>query len=193
MEKDYLSSPSFKPEIIRSKSGAAAGLCGWVVNICKYFRIYQVPTLSTRWHWLAFIPSWPKHCMCVGTAQPLTRYLPGSCFPCHVCSGVGPVNRQACITCCCPSRVRLKTGRGRALRRVPIALTAVVEGLCLQVVAPKRAALAEANKRLEGANKKLSGIRAHVAELRERVALLEASLMKVPGVSSAPMTCYGGC
>ena len=41
MEKDYLSSPSFKPEIIRSKSGAAAGLCGWVVNICKYFRIYQ--------------------------------------------------------------------------------------------------------------------------------------------------------
>ena len=48
-----------------------------------------------------------------------------------------------------------------------------------QVVAPKRAALAEANKRLDGANKKLSGIRAHVAELRERVALLEASLMKV--------------
>ena len=46
MEKDYLSSPSFKPEIIRSKSGAAAGLCGWVVNICKYFRIYQVQTLS---------------------------------------------------------------------------------------------------------------------------------------------------
>ena len=41
VEKDYLSSPSFKPEIIRSKSGAAAGLCGWVVNICKYFRIYQ--------------------------------------------------------------------------------------------------------------------------------------------------------
>ena len=48
-EKDYLSSPSFKPEIIRSKSGAAAGLCSWVVNICKYFRIYQVHALpSTR-------------------------------------------------------------------------------------------------------------------------------------------------
>ena len=26
----------------RSKSGAASGLCSWVVNICKYFRIYQV-------------------------------------------------------------------------------------------------------------------------------------------------------
>ena len=42
VEKEYTSNPNFKPEYIRSKSGAAAGLCGWVVNICKYFRIYQV-------------------------------------------------------------------------------------------------------------------------------------------------------
>ena len=42
VEKEYLSNPNFKPEYIRSKSGAAAGLCGWIVNICKYFRIYQV-------------------------------------------------------------------------------------------------------------------------------------------------------
>lgn len=41
-EKEYLSNPNFAPENIRSKSSAAAGLCGWVVNICKYFRIYQV-------------------------------------------------------------------------------------------------------------------------------------------------------
>eukprot|EP00232_Nephroselmis_pyriformis_P019075 CAMPEP_0182900652 /NCGR_PEP_ID=MMETSP0034_2-20130328/28990_1 /TAXON_ID=156128 /ORGANISM="Nephroselmis pyriformis, Strain CCMP717" /LENGTH=4527 /DNA_ID=CAMNT_0025034901 /DNA_START=131 /DNA_END=13711 /DNA_ORIENTATION=+ len=41
-EKDFLSNPNFNPDYIRSKSGAAAGLCGWVVNICKYFRIYQV-------------------------------------------------------------------------------------------------------------------------------------------------------
>lgn len=47
-----------------------------------------------------------------------------------------------------------------------------------QVVAPKRAALAEANRKLEGANKKLSGIRAKVKELQDRVALLEAGLMK---------------
>lgn len=32
----------------------------------------------------------------------------------------------------------------------------------MQVVAPKRAALADANKKLESANKKLSGIRAKV-------------------------------
>ena len=48
-----------------------------------------------------------------------------------------------------------------------------------QVVAPKRAALADANKRLEGANKKLTGIRAKVKELKDRVASLEDSLMKV--------------
>ncbi len=41
-EKDYLSNPNFNADYIRNKSGAAAGLCGWVVNICKYFRIYQV-------------------------------------------------------------------------------------------------------------------------------------------------------
>ena len=41
-EKDFLSNPNFTADNIRSKSGAAAGLCGWVVNICKYFRIYQV-------------------------------------------------------------------------------------------------------------------------------------------------------
>ena len=41
-EKEYISNPNFSPDNIRSKSSAAAGLCGWVVNICKYFRIYQV-------------------------------------------------------------------------------------------------------------------------------------------------------
>ncbi|MEW5311809.1 MAG: hypothetical protein WDW38_003494 [Sanguina aurantia] len=87
VEKEFIASPGFTVENIKSKSSAAAGLCGWVVNICKYFRIYQV-------------------------------------------------------------------------------------------VAPKRAALGEANRKLEGANKKLSGIRAKVKELQERVALLENGLMK---------------
>lgn len=40
--QEFCSNPNFNPDYIRSKSGAAAGLCGWVVNICKYFRIYQV-------------------------------------------------------------------------------------------------------------------------------------------------------
>jgi uncharacterized protein YlxW (UPF0749 family) len=85
--QDYVSNPNFNPDYIRSKSGAAAGLCGWVVNICKYFRIYQV-------------------------------------------------------------------------------------------VAPKRAMLAEANAKLASAEKKLSGIRAKVADLKAKVEALEANLMK---------------
>jgi dynein heavy chain len=50
--------------------------------------------------------------------------------------------------------------------------------LLLQVVAPKRAALAEANRKLEAANKKLTGIRAKVKELQDKVAALEESFMK---------------
>ena len=42
VEKDFLSSAGFTPDNIRTKSSAAAGLCAWVINICKYFRIYQV-------------------------------------------------------------------------------------------------------------------------------------------------------
>lgn len=52
VEKEYTSNPNFKPEYIRSKSGAAAGLCGWVVNICKYFRIYQVGSARLLRHGL---------------------------------------------------------------------------------------------------------------------------------------------
>lgn len=41
VEKDFISNPNFRPDYIRTKSSAAAGLCAWVINICKYFRIYQ--------------------------------------------------------------------------------------------------------------------------------------------------------
>ena len=47
VEKDYIKQPYFTPEAIRMKSAAAGGLCGWVVNICKYFRIYQVMSTSS--------------------------------------------------------------------------------------------------------------------------------------------------
>lgn len=87
VEDDYISQPGFHPDKIKSKSMAAAGLCGWVINICKYFRIYQT-------------------------------------------------------------------------------------------VAPKRAALAEANARLSNANDKLQGIRSQIAELNAKVASLEGDLLK---------------
>jgi len=45
IEKNLLSGAkgeTFTPEVMKSKSSAAAGMCGWVINIVKYFRIYQV-------------------------------------------------------------------------------------------------------------------------------------------------------
>jgi hypothetical protein len=61
-----------------------------------------------------------------------------------------------------------------------------------QVVAPKRAALAEANRKLEGANKKLAGIRAKVKELQDRVATLEAGLMKATEDKNNAIAQVGG-
>mmetsp|Transcript_13737 Transcript_13737/g.31794 ORF Transcript_13737/g.31794 Transcript_13737/m.31794 type:complete len:4493 (-) Transcript_13737:49-13527(-) len=42
VEKLFIIKPYFNKETMVSKSAAAAGLCAWVVNICKYFRIYQM-------------------------------------------------------------------------------------------------------------------------------------------------------
>ncbi|EDW38589.1 GL12690 [Drosophila persimilis] len=36
----YLKDPEFEPEFVRSKSGAAAGLCAWVINIIKFYEVY---------------------------------------------------------------------------------------------------------------------------------------------------------
>lgn len=49
VERDYISNPGFRPDNIKSKSSAAAGLCAWVLNICKYFRIYQVRAGAGNW------------------------------------------------------------------------------------------------------------------------------------------------
>jgi dynein heavy chain len=42
IEKNLLSKESFNPVSMKAKSSAAAGMCGWVVNIVKYYRIYEV-------------------------------------------------------------------------------------------------------------------------------------------------------
>lgn len=38
--ESYLKDSEFEPELIRSKSGAAAGLCAWVINIIKFYEVY---------------------------------------------------------------------------------------------------------------------------------------------------------
>eukprot|EP00976_Prorocentrum_cordatum_P008745 174494-Prorocentrum_minimum.AAC.1 len=130
VEKQFMSNPNFNPDYIRNKSGAAAGLCAWVVNICKYFRIYQVGCTYN----------------CDDETKPTRRR----------------VHKQPSL--CVAWWYR--TGH------------CLLSGRLLSVVAPKRAALAEANKKLDQANKKLSGIRAKVKELQDRVTALEEGLMK---------------
>ncbi|XP_039284796.1 dynein beta chain, ciliary [Nilaparvata lugens] len=42
LERHYLNSPDFDPEIVISKSSAAAGLCSWVINIHKFHLVWCV-------------------------------------------------------------------------------------------------------------------------------------------------------
>ncbi|CAH8480381.1 unnamed protein product [Dicrocoelium dendriticum] len=37
---EYVKMPNFDPEVIRTKSSAAAGLCSWVINILKFYEVY---------------------------------------------------------------------------------------------------------------------------------------------------------
>nr|XP_029540762.1 LOW QUALITY PROTEIN: dynein heavy chain 9, axonemal [Oncorhynchus nerka] len=36
----YLQDPEFQPELVASKSNAAAGLCSWVLNIVKFYQVF---------------------------------------------------------------------------------------------------------------------------------------------------------
>ncbi|XP_063077561.1 dynein axonemal heavy chain 9-like [Engraulis encrasicolus] len=36
----YLQDPEFQPELVASKSYAAAGLCSWVINIVRFYQVY---------------------------------------------------------------------------------------------------------------------------------------------------------
>ena len=36
----YISDKDFDPDFVRSKSGAAAGLCSWVINVIKFYEVY---------------------------------------------------------------------------------------------------------------------------------------------------------
>merc|ERR1719232_1504263 len=36
----YLNDKDFDPDFVRSKSGAAAGLCSWVINVVKFYEVY---------------------------------------------------------------------------------------------------------------------------------------------------------
>ena len=35
----YLKDKEFDPDFIRTKSGAAAGLCSWVINVIRFYEV----------------------------------------------------------------------------------------------------------------------------------------------------------
>nr|XP_020468391.1 dynein heavy chain 11, axonemal-like isoform X3 [Monopterus albus] len=40
VKREYLTNPEFHPDLVRTKSTAAAGLCAWIINIVRYYEIY---------------------------------------------------------------------------------------------------------------------------------------------------------
>uniref|UniRef100_A0A7N8XYV6 Dynein axonemal heavy chain 11 n=1 Tax=Mastacembelus armatus TaxID=205130 RepID=A0A7N8XYV6_9TELE len=40
VKQKYLTNPEFHPDLVRTKSTAAAGLCAWIINIVRYYEIY---------------------------------------------------------------------------------------------------------------------------------------------------------
>ncbi|XP_051263753.1 dynein axonemal heavy chain 11 isoform X2 [Dicentrarchus labrax] len=40
VKQEYLRNPEFHPDLVRTKSTAAAGLCAWIINIVRYYEIY---------------------------------------------------------------------------------------------------------------------------------------------------------
>ncbi|XP_048881302.1 dynein axonemal heavy chain 11 isoform X2 [Brienomyrus brachyistius] len=40
VKEEYLSKPEFHPDLVRTKSFAAAGLCAWTINIVRYYEVY---------------------------------------------------------------------------------------------------------------------------------------------------------
>ena len=41
-EKVLLAKDTFNPDRIRTKSTSASGMCSWVINICRFYRVFQV-------------------------------------------------------------------------------------------------------------------------------------------------------
>lgn len=45
VNEQYLKDPEFNPNLIRTKSFAAAGLCAWVINIIRFYEVAISPIL----------------------------------------------------------------------------------------------------------------------------------------------------
>lgn len=41
VKQQYLKNPEFHPDLVQTKSTAAAGLCAWTINIVRYYEVRQ--------------------------------------------------------------------------------------------------------------------------------------------------------
>lgn len=50
VKQEYLRNPEFHPDLVRTKSTAAAGLCAWTINIVRYYEVsLKTTTASKKW------------------------------------------------------------------------------------------------------------------------------------------------
>lgn len=50
VKQEYLTNPDFHPDLVRTKSTAAAGLCAWTINIIKYYEVRQLLQISCSYN-----------------------------------------------------------------------------------------------------------------------------------------------
>lgn len=50
VKQEYLTNQEFHPDLVRTKSTAAAGLCAWTINIIKYYEVWQCPQISCSYN-----------------------------------------------------------------------------------------------------------------------------------------------
>lgn len=56
VKQQYLRNPDFRPDLVWTKSTAAAGLCAWTINIVRYYEVWQRLNISRNdYQWNLFI------------------------------------------------------------------------------------------------------------------------------------------
>lgn len=73
VNEQYLKDPEFNPNLIRTKSFAAAGLCAWVINIIKFYEVTVfLKLISLSWHlYYMYKVLWPYSTPITPSSSPL--------------------------------------------------------------------------------------------------------------------------
>lgn len=55
VKQQYLKNPEFHPDLVRTKSTAAAGLCAWTINIVRYYEVRKCLQISCSYNKCQYI------------------------------------------------------------------------------------------------------------------------------------------